>query len=234
MWIVKSERSDIAVRDCGPMNYWFDTLSGQIEFEVIQPGSALHIVIGDRMRHVVLQGMDDPNEFEAKALHRGVSAILQLLNLHSPPSHSEHHIVIVDRATSEDFYHGDSSETHMSGRERRHVPNLAGIAKGMPDQHEISVIDFARMPPREQIQAAQNCDILVGQHGAGLTHMLWMKPGSHVVEIAPPLPIQVREIFSQLAIVLGHSYTRVTQESVHAEVDSEEVIRAIRSSTNLI
>ncbi len=231
-WIIKSEPSHIAVRDCGPMNCWFDTLKVHADLEIIQPGSALHVLVGNRMRHQVLQGLDDPSKFELKTLRRGIGSVLQLLDFDSPPSHSSCHVLVVDRATSEDFYHGTSSETHMSGKERRHVPNLASIAMDMQSHSTVSLVDFARMAPREQIQTARNCDVLVGQHGAGLSHMLWMKPGSHVVEIAPPLPIQVQEIFSRLANILGHSYSRVTQDSVHASVDPEQVIRAVGFAVN--
>jgi Glycosyltransferase 61 len=34
----------------------------------------------------------------------------------------------------------------------------------------------------EQIQKASRCDLMVGMHGNGLTHSLWMKPGGYVVE----------------------------------------------------
>jgi len=34
----------------------------------------------------------------------------------------------------------------------------------------------------EQIQIAKTCNLLVGVHGNGLSHQVWMKPGSYVVE----------------------------------------------------
>jgi len=40
-----------------------------------------------------------------------------------------------------------------------------------------------------------------------------------VIEIAPPLPQQVEHIFERLAHALGHNYTRIAQESVHAPID---------------
>ena len=37
-------------------------------------------------------------------------------------------------------------------------------------------------PAQEQILKSSGCDFLVGVHGNGLSHLLWMKPGSYVVE----------------------------------------------------
>lgn len=39
---------------------------------------------------------------------------------------------------------------------------------------------------KEQIQLVQNTDVLVGHHGAGMTHMLFQAPGTAAVEIFPP------------------------------------------------
>jgi hypothetical protein len=138
-------------------------------------------------------------------------------------------VLVIDRATSEDFYHQHGSETEMSGKERRHVPNL----KHLPDVYSgvipMKVVDLARLSPRQQIQEAKDSSTLIGQHGAGLAHMVWMAPGSHIIEIAPPLPTQVQDIFSRLAETLGHSYTRIPQQGVHTEIDLELILQSLES-----
>jgi hypothetical protein len=219
LWLDSRRATKISVRDCGPMNIWFDQLTNSIDLELVPPGSALHAVIGDRTKHVILQGMDDPTKFDKTELRAGLQSIRQQLGISPPDSLNQNKILLVDRATSEDFYHGPESETHMSGRERRHVPNLSDLASETTSGQAIELVDFARMSPREQIQLAQSASTLVGQHGAGLVHMLWMPAGSTVIEIAPPLPQQVEHIFERLAHVMGHKYTRVLQEGVHAPVE---------------
>ena len=49
----------------------------------------------------------------------------------------------------------------------------------------IRTIDLAALTFEEQLHIARNTDVLVGVHGAGLTHSLFLKPGAAVVEIMP-------------------------------------------------
>ncbi|KAL1854760.1 hypothetical protein Daus18300_011356 [Diaporthe australafricana] len=49
----------------------------------------------------------------------------------------------------------------------------------------IQVVDFADISIEEQIRLAHSSDIIVGHHGAALTHTMFMSPGSTVVEILP-------------------------------------------------
>ena len=218
-WLEKNPATRIAVRDCGPMNIWFELLKPEVDIEVMQPGAALHSVVGNRMAHVVLKGMDDPRSFRKGELESGIKAVLRQIGSEDHNESKTIEILVVDRATSEDFYHGPESETHMSGRERRHIPNLVDLNADDSIFESLEFVDFARINPADQISLAQGAQTLVGQHGAGLVHMLWLKKGSHVIEIAPPLPVEVIEIFERLAQVLGHSYTRIPQSSVHSPID---------------
>jgi hypothetical protein len=52
------------------------------------------------------------------------------------------------------------------------------------DRLKLQIVDFAVLSFQEQVDIGRGTDILLGSHGAGLTHMLWMKPGSSVVEIS--------------------------------------------------
>ncbi len=219
LWLDRTGASKISVRDCGPMNIWFDLLTEPTDLEIVPPGSALHAVIGHRTKQVILQGMDDSNKFSHKTLRAGIGSVRELLKIDPLNTAAKYTTLVVDRATSEDFHHGTESEIHMSGRERRHVPNLGEIADDPTIGEVIEVVDFARISPRQQIELTQGANVLVGQHGAGLAHMLWMPPGSRVIEIAPPLPVQVDKIFERLAAALGHRYLRLPQEGAHAPID---------------
>ncbi|KAI3393637.1 hypothetical protein diail_3864 [Diaporthe ilicicola] len=49
----------------------------------------------------------------------------------------------------------------------------------------IHVVDFADIPVEEQIRLVQSTDILIGHHGAAMTHTIFISPESTVVEILP-------------------------------------------------
>ena len=69
---------------------------------------------------------------------------------------------------------------------------------------KIQMVNFATLSFVEQIRIARRTDILVGVHGAGLTHALFQRPGSAVVEIIPHS--LAHKGFRNLAKLLGHGY----------------------------
>ena len=72
---------------------------------------------------------------------------------------------------------------------------------------DIRSVDFAAMPFCEQVQLIRDTDVLAGVHGAGLTHGMWLRPGSAMAEIQPPsLRFQG---FRNLAALLSHAYFAV-------------------------
>jgi protein O-GlcNAc transferase len=68
----------------------------------------------------------------------------------------------------------------------------------------VQMIDFASIPFQEQLRIVQGSDILVGVHGAGLTHGIFLPSGSVMVEILPPG--LNHKGFRNLASLLGHFY----------------------------
>jgi protein O-GlcNAc transferase len=69
---------------------------------------------------------------------------------------------------------------------------------------ELRLVDLAAMPLAEQIQKVRDTDILVGVHGAGLTHGMWLKEHSVMVEILPEK--FMHKGFRNLAGAIGHGY----------------------------
>lgn len=69
---------------------------------------------------------------------------------------------------------------------------------------EIRRVDFAGMPFPQQVQLVRDSDVLAGVHGAGLTHGLWMKERSAMVEVLPEG--FMHKGFRNLAGTLGHDY----------------------------
>lgn len=74
--------------------------------------------------------------------------------------------------------------------------------------------------PQEQIAIASRCDMIVGVHGNGLTHSLWMSPHRYVIEFFYRFNYQFD--YSTTAQLLQHKYLGIIDGVV---VDSEKVSR---------
>ena len=226
-WVQRTGNSRLFVRDCGPMNVWFKNLSDQVDVQIIKPGVALHAIVGDRTRSQIVQGLDHPGRHRKRKLLAAVNAVRSLI----PDAHvNGAPVLIIDRQSSDAFHSGPESETEMSGCQRRSVPNLAEECSRHLNPSSYRLVDSAHVTPGEQIAYASACRILVAQHGSGLTHMLWMPPGSTVIEIHPPLPPEAVDIFRLLAKTLGHRYVRIDQSDVHAPVDGGVLVSAIQTA----
>lgn len=102
--------------------------------------------------------------------------------------------------------------TFIDRRGQRKLVDMDSHIAALRDRYEIEqeqhvvihVVDLAALPFREQIQLVRNSDILAGVHGAGLTHGLWMKEHSAMVEILPE--DLNHKGFRNFAGVLGHDY----------------------------
>ncbi|MCJ1327177.1 hypothetical protein MMC10_003844 [Thelotrema lepadinum] len=97
--------------------------------------------------------------------------------------------------------------TFIDRREKRRLTDKEDYVEELKKMYpvvQIQTIDFAAIPFMEQLKIVVNTDILVGVHGAGLTHTLFLPPGSAVVEIQPP-DVSPKG-YRSLAHLLGHHY----------------------------
>jgi hypothetical protein len=80
---------------------------------------------------------------------------------------------------------------------------------------DVRVADFAALDWEDQVRAAASADLMVGVHGNGLTNLLWLQPGSVVIELFPP---GFRQYDYQVMCELsGISYFGIEGELVHRE-----------------
>jgi protein O-GlcNAc transferase len=110
----------------------------------------------------------------------GPSLLLQtfvrrVLESYDIPQRYEHHsrkptITFIDR----------KSKRRLIGQETL----LASLKKKYPNAN-VQTVDFADHSLEDQIRIARKTDVLVGIHGAGLTHSIFLEPESAVVEIMP-------------------------------------------------
>ncbi|CAG8044581.1 unnamed protein product [Penicillium salamii] len=84
-----------------------------------------------------------------------------------------------------------------------HTEYLEDLGSAFPDIL-IQEFDFATISFEDQLEIVQKTNILVGVHGAGLTHAMFLPPRSTVVEIIPD-KVDNRA-YENLASLMGHSY----------------------------
>ena len=225
-WITQHPGKRIAVRDCGPMNRWFDIFRPETDIEIMTVGDVLHILAGDLQSHRVLRGMDFPTEFRASDLHLFATFTRSIAAQRVEATPTPVDVLVTDRASSDDFFASPAAEWPESGSQKRSVPNLNDVVSTWTDLN-VRVLDGATSGIYEQILLHSSAKVLVGQHGAGLTNMLWMAPGSAVVEILPPMPEDASDIFGNLARALGLHHFIVTQESVHSSAEPGQLSDAV-------
>ena len=102
---------------------------------------------------------------------------------------------------------------------RRRIKNEAALLPIL-QRHGFAIIEAEKLDWETQIRIAANANCMVSNHGAGLTNLMMMKPGSQVLEIREAVGRTPNCYFS-LAGAVGidyyylHSHRVNPQESVH-------------------
>ena len=71
-------------------------------------------------------------------------------------------------------------------RKLRNIDALTASARARWPKVIFQLIDFASISLKEQVLVAQNTSVLIGLHGAALTHLLWLPEESSVAGIQLP------------------------------------------------
>lgn len=89
----------------------------------------------------------------------------------------------------------------VRGTGRRKIVNLDEIAE-LAKKYKFNLVDFDGLSVEDQIKTAKNAKVLVGQHGAGLSNILFMSAGATVVELVAD-PVECNGVFDDAYSVLA-------------------------------
>ena len=104
----------------------------------------------------------------------------------------------------------------------------------------LSVVDFATLSFKQQIKVTTDTDILIGAHGAGLTHTLWLKGGGRaaLIELMTTRGEGQNQHYRNLAGLMDVEYCRVMPTSAftlqESDIDVARLRECILSSLQLI
>ncbi|KAI7207544.1 hypothetical protein KC343_g13586 [Hortaea werneckii] len=128
---------------------------------------------------------------ESSLLHKFTQKVLTFYDI--PPSsqtpHRPQRLVMIDRKHS------------------RHLLHTNALFEALQARHpevKMTLLDYGTLDFIAQLETDQTTDILVGVHGAGLTHGMFLPPRSTIAQILPPTLDHYG--FENMARFLGHKY----------------------------
>lgn len=226
LWQERTGTMSFAVRDCGPMNPWFDLLRPQTDLELMPPGVMLQRVLTHLQERTILRDWDNPTRFHKRSIDEFVRTIRGRLDIDGPTYEAHPKILILDRLPGDAVFDLDA-EVRGSGSEVRSLPNIAELAAALAVLGEVDVVDAAALSPADQVRVVSGARLLVAQHGAGMSNLVWLPAGAGVVEIQPPLIQTIDTIFANLASARELDYAVVPQPDPHAPANVSEVVAAV-------
>ncbi len=229
----------VLVRSCALMDPHLHAL-GLRKLQILPRAEHSALAGTAGLAKVTVPGYDLPIFYEYHAIRRATRLLRRRLAAQvatasaalAPPVGQGPTILLIGRKAPAAYYTSDAAEIAESGAQRRSIGNFAELANAIravyPDTREVFLEDRSLA---EQIALFQQADIVVGQHGAALVNTVFCRSRSALVEIYPRDLVQpnggYRNHFMRLAQILGLSYRRVFQDSLHSEVSGAEVSRAI-------
>lgn len=133
------------------------------------------------------------------------SRVLSLYGVATPIKENDKVIVTYIRRTNTRKLINETA--HMEAL-RKEIPNM-----------KLNVVDFGAISFAEQLKIVRETDLLVGVHGAGLTHLMFLQPGSAALEILPE-GLQHKG-FRNLAQMLGINFFRA-HAKMHGDAKGDD------------
>ncbi len=121
-------------------------------------------------------------------------------------------ILLIERADPDPFYQSSLAQIKGTANQRRSIGNHAELAAVLAATYPgFRNLKLETLSLAEQAAWFGLTDILVAQHGAALSNILWMRRGTHVIEIDPDT--RNSALFRHLAPLFGVSYMRLRQDA---------------------
>lgn len=232
------------LRDCGPMNRILRELDG-FDIGQLPAWMVFGTLVGTNpslgaIPKVIVPGFDAPEAYDA-ARFRRLRALLPDLfaarlaeaAARHPQARSDRLVLVIDRAAPDPFYATPRAEQRGAGAAVRSIPNIAEVHAAIAARHETMLLRLESLPFLDQVYLFSRAWRVVGQHGAGLAHMLWAREDAALVEAipspdgVPPDKVDYAAFFRGICRALGMRWQGILQDDNHAPLQPERVLEGL-------
>ena len=210
LWCHNNRNHHVVVLDCGPCTPWFDILASVATITILSPSQLNELA--DRFAHNV-RVIDSGLGLAGASAGRRLRRFRRIMTKQVSDNARHTTDVFALRTTDQTRYQPDSW--------MRHIKNESSVARFLSQYLSVKPVEFFDASPREAITIMSSCRLFVGQRGAALMNLLFMPPGSTVVEIYPR-DFQTSgarvEMYRRACQALGLRFVRVYQRSKFSKV----------------
>jgi hypothetical protein len=229
----------VLVRGCGILDPILHAL--RLPGLTILPPAEHAAALAKSPRHTSLNGLDFPHAYDAATFHRvravmfaqyapEIAAAREALAPLFPPEFPR--TAIIRRLPPDPFYASAESEAKTSGAQRRSIANFDTLCAALrADGISLQVITLEGKTLFYQIALFSMLDLVIAQHGAALSNLLWSRPGTRMIEIVPrelTTLLAQHDFMAALGMCLGVRCERVWQDLAHGPVDVSRVLALAR------
>jgi hypothetical protein len=193
----------------------------------------------DPLQFVEIEGRDSPERYSSSEFQAFSSRLKKHLykefdearsNLKCRFGESGRRVLLINRGEPMAYYNSNLSEIKTSGNQRRSIPNFDDLADALAMRGVnvlVEYLDDASLV--HQMALFDYADVVIAQHGAALTNLVFCSKTMRVIEILPR-DQSCRPggaLFFSLAGCMGHEYKVIWQEDAHSIVDESHLLKAL-------
>lgn len=139
-------------------------------------------------------------------------------------------VIIINREAPHPIYLSNDCEKKGAGTSRRSIPNFGALHESIASQYFNTIAtSLEGKSLAYQVALFRHADIIIAQHGAALTNLIFCTQDTTLIEIHPVDKQRILEkgFFKNLAACMKIQYHQVSQEHAHSEVKINLVLECM-------
>lgn len=223
-----------------PLSLVLDQTPSKVNFTIQELGvltPMLLKVFGERVKikplseskpneeQIILMGMT-PNEMNVEGADLDILIERFFNKLKIEKSEKPNKIILLERGPPDPYY-VTNTRFHSSGAPRRSIKNHKElenlIGSKVKPTYEFHNLTLKNMSIEDQVRMFNSAALVIGQHGAALSNMMWMPKESTVFELGHIS----KTYFTRLSKVMNHKYSVIDYGERHITVDRDDIYQRL-------